>query len=908
MRTLETYRIPPEIMRDPAVAGRIPERIYPLFRDRDELPGAAELGTKIEEALRASRFLIVLCSPSAAGSTWVNREIATFKRLGRASQVLALIVAGEPHSPDATRECFPPALRFRVDESGEITSEPVEPLAADARPEGDGKTDAALKLIAGVLGVGFDTLKKRDAERRIRRLRAVIAGLALVLGVISALAVYANNRRVVANERARIATSRQLAAQSQLLARENRLELPLLLAAQGYAIAPTLSARSSLYAALSENPTLVSVRRLVPAELSEVQALSPDASHLALALPDGQIQVWDRAITDSFILHLVVTDSAPTALAFSPDAQRLVVGYSNGLVAVAEVQTRQLLAPAWKAHEAPCTEVVFHPRDEVIATASSELGEISLWEYRHARRIGARITDHDDGVVQMVGAMAFDASGERLASTGFNCFVHDVRTGQKRFDGFWKMATSVAFGAAGTRLVIGAVDLVLVDLATSQATEIPLEVDVKIVESLAIDAAESVVAVSTRSGIRLWDLAEGRWRPERLKTPGRGAARLAFSADRTLVGLLWDGTVAVWDLERIGPVATRILAAKEVMDFASDPSSDRIAVLDAKGALELLDGATRQPVANALRGRALGGPIAFDPTGQGALVAGTSGGVALVSYATGEILREFASAPTRLEQFAISPDGRLLVAVGASPYCVAWEMARGGAPVRQLDEETEGVRAAAFDRAGNRLAMVGDSGRIVVWNPKTWEPIPSAMVHARGAAAIAFSRDDRLLATGGYDGAVRLWDGESPGRSLGVLEGHDNYLRTLAFPPDGTSLVSGGDDGRVVLWDLPTRQFIARFFHGTTVTSGDGTATQPRAVRHLATLGNTKRLVADGPLSGLVLWDFDSDSWARAARSIAGRPLSQAEWELYVGASLPYAPAGVGAASAGPRPPAAGAR
>jgi eukaryotic-like serine/threonine-protein kinase len=185
-RAVETYGIPAQFVSHPTPAGQpAPKRFRPLFRDRDELPAAAALGPQIEASLRASRYLIVVCSPNAARSPWVNKEILTFQQLGRGDRILALIVDGEPHAGDG-RECFPETLR------------PLEPLAADARPEGDGKTNAKLKLLAGMLGVSFDALRQREKDRRIRRLQLVAAVALALMMAFAGLAWYANRQRVKA--------------------------------------------------------------------------------------------------------------------------------------------------------------------------------------------------------------------------------------------------------------------------------------------------------------------------------------------------------------------------------------------------------------------------------------------------------------------------------------------------------------------------------------------------------------------------------------------------------------------------------------------------------------------------------------------------------------------------------------
>ncbi|MDQ2919505.1 MAG: toll/interleukin-1 receptor domain-containing protein, partial [Verrucomicrobiota bacterium] len=112
-RSLETYRIPRSLVGKETALGKVPARVYPIFRDRDELRASADLGSNIKEGLAESRSLIVICSPTAVSRPWVSEEIKDFKRLGRENSILALIVDGEPNT-NGPNECFPAALRFRL--------------------------------------------------------------------------------------------------------------------------------------------------------------------------------------------------------------------------------------------------------------------------------------------------------------------------------------------------------------------------------------------------------------------------------------------------------------------------------------------------------------------------------------------------------------------------------------------------------------------------------------------------------------------------------------------------------------------------------------------------------------------------------------------------------------------------
>jgi tetratricopeptide (TPR) repeat protein len=201
-RSLESYRPPKPLIGTVTSRGVVPKRLAPVFRDRDELASATDLTAVINEALRESACQIVICSPTAAKSRWVNQEILAFKRLGRENRIFCIIVAGEPNATDvpdrADQECFPPALRFKIGADGELSSVRTEPVAADARPGKDGKTRAKLKLIAGILGLGYDALAQRENQRRNRRLVVIASTAAAGFVVTSGLAAFALIQRAAA--------------------------------------------------------------------------------------------------------------------------------------------------------------------------------------------------------------------------------------------------------------------------------------------------------------------------------------------------------------------------------------------------------------------------------------------------------------------------------------------------------------------------------------------------------------------------------------------------------------------------------------------------------------------------------------------------------------------------------------
>lgn len=182
IRRLETYRLPRRLVGQAGKRGPLPARLGAFFRDRDELTASSDLSATIKDALTDSECLIVLCSPAAAGSRWVDAEVQAFRDSGRGDRILAFVVAGDPGQEASGAGCFPPSL-IAPDGDGRTT----EPLAADARREADGRERAFLKLVAGLLGIGFDQLARREAQRKQRKLLQValasLAGMAIAIGL-----------------------------------------------------------------------------------------------------------------------------------------------------------------------------------------------------------------------------------------------------------------------------------------------------------------------------------------------------------------------------------------------------------------------------------------------------------------------------------------------------------------------------------------------------------------------------------------------------------------------------------------------------------------------------------------------------------------------------------------------------
>ena len=186
-RALESYRLPPRLIGRPGPRGAVPPTLSPIFKDREDLPAANDLTAEVTAALQASGCLVVLCTPAAAASRYVEQEITLFRAAHPDRPILAALFDGEPDA------AFPAALRQRSDGTA------IEPLAADFRKAGDGKRLALLKVIAGAAGVDLDALVQRDAQRRLRRVTGITVAAVIAMIIMALLTAFAFRARAEAD-------------------------------------------------------------------------------------------------------------------------------------------------------------------------------------------------------------------------------------------------------------------------------------------------------------------------------------------------------------------------------------------------------------------------------------------------------------------------------------------------------------------------------------------------------------------------------------------------------------------------------------------------------------------------------------------------------------------------------------
>jgi hypothetical protein len=186
---LESVRIDRDLVGRLTQRGAVPPVVSPVFRDRSDFIGGQELQAATLDAIDRSAAMIVLCSTVSAIRPAVTEEVRLFRWRHPDRLVVPVIIDGTyPNN-------YPPALRYQVDENGNLTDQVVTILGPDLRTEADGRELGVAKIVAGLTGLETDVVYRRAERARRWRLKLIAVSTATVLVVVTAFAAWAEIQR-----------------------------------------------------------------------------------------------------------------------------------------------------------------------------------------------------------------------------------------------------------------------------------------------------------------------------------------------------------------------------------------------------------------------------------------------------------------------------------------------------------------------------------------------------------------------------------------------------------------------------------------------------------------------------------------------------------------------------------------
>jgi len=328
---------------------------------------------------------------------------------------------------------------------------------------------------------------------------------------------------------------------------------------------------------------------------------------------------------------------------------------------------------------------------------------------------------------------------------------------------------------------------------------------------------------------RMWaDPSTPSWRVEpQLTIQERHKAAvhsIKFSPDgKLLAGGTSRGRIVLWDAGSGKEVWSAQVAPFPVVGVAFSPDGKLIAAGAGEtyrskepGIAKVWDVATKEEIASASP-KGVVWKVAFTPDGKTLALSGglwqSQAESTLLDLSTNE-LRALPWAEKHdhiLKGVAISPDGKTLVADCYQSITV-WSLVEDRVVFDTRNVLKCFVLSLAFSPDGKTLVTCGapmlghndnEPGELTLWDTATWKPRnPRTQTEAAGLVGVAYSPDGKLIAGGGYDKAVHVWDAASL-ESKAIYLGHEDMIWTVAFSPDNKTVASGSDDGTVRFWKLP---------------------------------------------------------------------------------------------------------
>jgi len=295
---------------------------------------------------------------------------------------------------------------------------------------------------------------------------------------------------------------------------------------------------------------------------------------------------------------------------------------------------------------------------------------------------------------------------------------------------------------------------------------------------------------------------------------------LAYSPDgHTLASASDDRTVRLWDL---ATGQTRVILddhSEPMLALAFSPDSSDLAYGGFDKQVHLCDtarGGTIVPFEPFPRFEHAITGIAFSPNGQHLAVgadlirtrwANPRARRALLPAPTLRVrdmltgqdwVPSFEDGPQAVWCLAFSPDGATLAAGLGNGAVVLWDFA-SRTEQRRLTHDA-GIHAIVFSPKNTTLAAL--AGRQVkLWRSGQRSPVSMSMAHAGYAWSVAFTRDGHFLATGGWDGTVRLWDPHT-GQERAKYDWGLGRVNAVAFAPDGMTAAAAGTSPEIIIWDV----------------------------------------------------------------------------------------------------------
>jgi WD40 repeat protein len=730
-------------------------RAIRIFRDKTSLSVNPALWSSICKALDASEYFILLASPEAAGSAWVQKEVDYWLDRESSAKLLIVLTDGELQWSSRqgdfdwdTTDALPKNLAGVFGE---------EPLYLDLRwaKKADELSlshpqfrEAVSELSATLRGQSKDELIGADVRfhRRAMRLAWSAASalfILLIIAVSTAFYAYqqkevaeekryeAENERDRADQQRRVAQARQLAAQSQLVDAQGTglLERSVLLAIESNRRFPSPEATQALSQTVGLLPEQVA--RFYHNHNVNSASYSPDGKLLATGSDDWTVCIWDIEKKE-LLVKLMHIDRVMNVV-FSRDGRYIAATGFNGtgqIWDISKVSSSAREEISWQPvgileHGSVPTEIFFTGDNDYVVICNSPVSgnsAVRIFSVDKGRKV--KELQHKRGVRNI----DLNASGSQIASAGNDARVciWDAKT-RKRLARLShdSIAIAVHYQANGATLF----------------------------------------SMSDKGTVYRWNTKSWK-RISRVRLTN-SLDDAVFSRNGRYVATTHDNIVRVWDLE-----SGRLLHAIKH------------------------------------EGPAASGALCFCPNSEYLVTAGDYGShVRIWNLNTGKEVARFAQ--SSVSEITFSPDGTMIASSGRDNSARIWKYANTMAGAAFNYDSA--VRRVLFSPSGNYLAVARQSGRNSLYDINKNQSF--LLQHSDLAHHMAFTDDDQFLATGGKDGAARIWESATGRELVRFVPEKPGPIQKVDLSFDGRYLAVAGDKGIAYVWETAARRIVKKIEH-----------------------------------------------------------------------------------------------
>lgn len=745
----------------------IRQDLRPIFRDIDELR-AGNLPEQIQQALKDSENLIVICSPQSAKSLWVNDEVETFISLGRTNKIFPFIVEG--NSP---QEFFPPALL--------VLPKNLERLGGDVSKKG--RDAAFVKIVAGMLNVEYDSLwnryerEKAEQERIERERRDNLLRVQSRFIAEKAIDLVNNGNSYLAQ---RILLE-VLPKNTELLDRPYTPEAEI-------ALRTALKSPSAILYGHNER-----VNRAV---------FSPDGETIISGGEDNRIRIWDSH-TGKEIQKFHEHSDGIDDIVFSADGKRFVSIASSSLN-IWDAESKQILIQKTDIFPRVCA-VAFSPDGTMIAIA---------------QQYNIVIMDADTGLelftltghTGLIHSIIYSMDGAYIVSSAMDddIYVWNAITGRliKKIEGYNEEYCYVSYSPNGKYIIVASSNeiIYILDAQTGEEVKKLKGHTHSVTSAICSPDGKRIVSASWDHTLRVWDIETGK---ELMKLEGHtdGVNYASFSPNgEYIVSASADKTVRIWQTNpQAGyfPVEEEKLIGtgkctlfcndgKRIISISySDYFDNIIQIWNAKTGLELKRLLGHERTINS---------ITLSPNGLYIASASSDKTICIWNIETGELLMRIKGHEDSVYAIAYSPEGKYLASASSDETIRIWDSI-AGREIKRIEANEEYIPSITFSPDGKYIAAASFMF-VQIWDVETCEE--HRRIDVDGLVKhIAYSPDGQCIVTASNNGVISLWNAKT-GELVAKMKGHAKGINYVAFSPDGKYLVSASEDTTVRIWNVET--------------------------------------------------------------------------------------------------------